>query len=312
MILDVGPDQSLILGSREVVQPTGKRPLGKKWKRLARGIDKLTDVSSCQLMVSDGSQRKRSAENCVLGGFEQKSGKKLCPPMAIFWRHSQINKRRLPGTMKWLSLNCWGLGNPRTVQGLQLLLKYEDPNVVFLMETKCNKARMERLRCKFGFSSGFFVDRDGLGGGLALLWKGDTQFTIQNYSCGHIDIHWRLAGFYGNPNASKSRDSWELLRRLAPLSVNPWLVLGDFNEVLFSHEKLGMHTRNRALIDMPKFTWCNNRHLELIKERLDRAFANGEWAQSFPNAKVYTLPCMASDHLPILVDIEGMKSRDLI
>lgn len=55
-----------------------------------------------------------------------------------------------------------------------------------------------------------------------------------------------------------------------------------------------------------------NRHLGLIKERLNRAFANGEWEQSFPNAKVYTLPCTASDHLPILVDIEGMTSRDLI
>lgn len=71
-----------------------------------------------------------------------------------------------------------------------------------------------------------------------------------------------------------------------------WLCLGDFNELLYQHEKQGLAKRSyqqmerfREAVDAcglsdlgfqgSKFTWCNNRagH-QFTKERLDCAFGN--------------------------------------
>lgn len=53
------------------------------------------------------------------------------------------------------------------------------------------------------------------------------------------DASWHFTGFYGNPVESERYISWDLLRTLAIGNGCPWLVIGDFNEILFSHEKLG-------------------------------------------------------------------------
>lgn len=38
--------------------------------------------------------------------------------------------------------------------------------------------------------------------------------------------------------------SWDLLRELSEGCDLPWLVLGDFNEIMFSHEKQGGQIRD--------------------------------------------------------------------
>lgn len=54
-------------------------------------------------------------------------------------------------------------------------------------------------------------------------------------------------------------------------------------------------------------TWTNRRSgPALIMERLDRAMENGDWFAYFPNAIVYHLTSIGSDHLPILL----VSSRD--
>lgn len=40
---------------------------------------------------------------------------------------------------------------------------------------------------------------------------------------------WRATGFYGFPESSRRRDSWELLHRLHSLSPIPWCYIGGFN-----------------------------------------------------------------------------------
>lgn len=91
------------------------------------------------------------------------------------------------------------------------------------------------------------VNKEGMGGGLALLWKEGVTVTLLSLSISHIDVminfsngkNFHFTGFYGNPNASKRMHSWELLRRLAsPISVS-WLICGDFNEIAYANEKLG-------------------------------------------------------------------------
>lgn len=100
----------------------------------------------------------------------------------------------------------------------------------------------------------------------------------------------------------------------------PWLCIGDFNDILVSHEKeWGKHkifgkmqhfqnmVNQCGFIDLgfngPKFTWSNKRDTQVhVWERLDRAFANAKWIRLYENYKVQHLPLVGSDRRPILLD----------
>lgn len=47
--------------------------------------------------------------------------------------------------------NCWGLGNPQSVNALRKIVRQWDPSFVFLLETKLKKKAMERANRKVGF-----------------------------------------------------------------------------------------------------------------------------------------------------------------
>jgi exonuclease III len=90
--------------------------------------------------------------------------------------------------MTLLSWNCRGLGNLRAVNDLCRLVKEKRPKMVFLMETKLRRERMEAIRHKLGFPNVFVVDSVGKGGGLALFWEEDIIVDIQNFSLRHINV----------------------------------------------------------------------------------------------------------------------------
>lgn len=104
------------------------------------------------------------------------------------------------------------------------------------------------MKLKNLFDFVFVVPSEGSSGGLALLWNSSNKVEISSFSKGHIDAiikdnseWWRFAGFYGNPVVEKRKDSWTLLKRLFDNDPThlPWLIGGDFNEILYSHEKEG-------------------------------------------------------------------------
>lgn len=61
----------------------------------------------------------------------------------------------------------------------------------------------------------------------------EVQLQIRNFSTSHIDawidgpIKSRITVFYGSPHSHLRHTSWSLLRKLALMSVNPWIVLGE-------------------------------------------------------------------------------------
>ncbi|KAA3486285.1 reverse transcriptase [Gossypium australe] len=120
------------------------------------------------------------------------------------------------------------------------------------METKIDSKRMERIRRRSGFVSGIDVGAEGSRGGLCLAWREDVKVSLKTFSKHHIDVlvednnvqgEWRYTGFYGSPYANAQADSWRLLRVLGQEQQGLWLVSGDFNEILYSHEKSGGQMR---------------------------------------------------------------------
>jgi exonuclease III len=92
--------------------------------------------------------------------------------------------------MKILSWNCRGLGNPRAVRALLRLIKLENPQLVFLMETRLKSEEMENIRLRCSFNSCLAVSCKGFGkeraGGLACLWRDDWDVVISSFSLNHI------------------------------------------------------------------------------------------------------------------------------
>ncbi|CAM8914848.1 unnamed protein product [Rhodiola kirilowii] len=233
--------------------------------------------------------------------------------------------------MKTLCWNCRGLGQPRSVHSLAELVRSNKPSIVALIETKIEGRRLEGIRRRLGFANGFSVDREGLAGGLAIWWKEGVSLSIRSYSRHHIDCkvmegdEFRLTVFYGNPVSNRRAESWELLRNLSKQGDGPWLVLGDFNEILFGWELKGRRLRKEwqmrrfreaiedsSLSDLgfngDPFTYSNRREgVFETRARLDRAFGNEEWRNLFPIVEVRHLISSVSDHYPLLVEFSKSK-----
>ena len=105
----------------------------------------------------------------------------------------------------------------------------------------------------------------------------------------------------------------------------PWLVAGDFNEILHAHEQDGgvarpqrnMQMFSDALSDCGQddlgytgdlFSWRRGH----LRERLDRAVGNMQWADLFPGFTVSNQEFDKSDHRPVLIDTDfnpGVQPR---
>lgn len=174
------------------------------------------------------------------------------------------------------------------------------------------------------------VEGKGIGGGLAVLWRKEILFTLQSFSKHHIDGtiedergRWWWTGFYGHPETSKRKETWALLRQLHSKYQLPWILSGDFNEILWQNEKQGMNARaywqiqnfwdviaNCGFEDLGfegfEFTWLKNTTAPLmVCEQLERCFANKCWIDLFPKVKGVHLASHVSDHITILLDTNG-------
>lgn len=137
-----------------------------------------------------------------------------------------------------------------------------------------------------------------------------------------ISDKWRFTGVYGFADKCRKHETWSLLCDLHCRFSLPWMCAGDFNEILWSHEKLGLRLRHEGmmkefrdvldecgLMDLgymgEKFTWKGKRAGDLVLERLDRAVANNDWFFLNLSTKVQHLCIHSSYHITILIKLEG-------
>ncbi|XP_019188318.1 PREDICTED: uncharacterized protein LOC109182624 [Ipomoea nil] len=238
--------------------------------------------------------------------------------------------------MSTLNWNCRGLGNPRTVQQIVDWVSSKKPEFVFFMKTKVGRSHAERLRVRIGYEGLFYVDSNGLSGGLALLWRKNNMAKLLSYLGNYVDVEvampgsatWCMTGYYGFPERNRRQEAWNLLRSLANRSQLPWVVIGDFNDLLFQREKRGGNPHPNGLLrgfgetiddcglaQMPMqgypYTWKKREGTEnWLEERLDKVLVTESWRRLNVRASVLNMMTRKSDHsalyLGIRDDIRGM------
>ncbi|KAJ9557121.1 hypothetical protein OSB04_011735 [Centaurea solstitialis] len=139
---------------------------------------------------------------------------------------------------------------------------------------------------------------------------------------------WYCSVVYGANNSVLRRDLWSGLRKFrALLGYKPWMLMGDFNSMLFPHDALGGVSRRNA--DMVEFfecvedievfdvsytgiqhTWCQKPKDETgLRRKLDRILANVEFTDRFDDARARFHPRGISDHSPGVLTFKGGKRR---
>ncbi|KAL4376881.1 hypothetical protein GQ457_02G026440 [Hibiscus cannabinus] len=125
---------------------------------------------------------------------------------------------------------------------------------------------------------------------------------------------------HGRSESSLKKHNWALIDRLREASTLPWLLGGDFNEILTLSEKQGGNRKpHHQLTDFREcllrnnladckpsrgwFTWMKSGpRTAPTRERLDRFIADNDWFLNFPTFRAWSEYSPNSDHHFILLD----------
>ncbi|KAK9938568.1 hypothetical protein M0R45_015297 [Rubus argutus] len=166
-----------------------------------------------------------------------------------------------------------------------------------------------------------------MAGGLSLWWKPEFHVDIILHSkyfidtvitCGNLGAKVCVTWMYGPPYYSEKSAFWESWQGQQWNDGMPWHVIGDFNELMWSFEKVGgapwNQNRNKFLNDFvasnnlidigfkgTSFTWFRKEFGEFtLKERLDRGLISDDWLMLWPNSCLTHLSLIGSDQCPLL------------
>ncbi|XP_072071679.1 uncharacterized protein [Arachis hypogaea] len=129
---------------------------------------------------------------------------------------------------------------------------------------------------------------------------------------------------YANPHIHRRKELWGDLTKIANMIHGPWIVLGEFNDVLLQSEVRGGQFRlaraeqfaetleDCGLFDMGaigrRFTWYRKvKGGVQVAKKLDRAVINQDWRLMFPEAYTEVLARLHSDHCPLFTRCKMAK-----
>ena len=212
----------------------------------------------------------------------------------------QLHKGPLPLPLMG-SLCAWniqGLNWPNKQEDLKVFLQSYQIDFIGLLETKIKQAKVDYIasnvfrgwRWSHNFSAGDH-------GRIFIAWRPQRyRMTVLTFSAQHL--HCRLEDFlvsttflltfvYGFNQEGAQESLWHSLLEIAEDLEEPWCIVGDFNSVLYTHDRIGGTSilateiqefadtvRDCGLAELPfhgpYYSWTN----KTVWSRIDRVFVN--------------------------------------
>ena len=237
--------------------------------------------------------------------------------------------------LKLFSWNVRGANNPNKRNIIRNFIRSQMVDLVCLQETKIQEMSAADAR-SFGVSKlaeWKVVEAEGTAEGILVFWD-KRKVEMVEFELGHFSVMcmfknvddgflWAFTGVYRTVERSKREMFWEELGSVKGLWEGPWCIGGDFNMVLSPNERNAegrlSHSMRRftkvinelGLKDLPlqggPFTWRGG-HNNQRMSRLNRFLVTADWESQFSNVIQCTLPRPVSDHCPVTLDSEGIKS----
>ncbi|XP_021828885.1 uncharacterized protein LOC110769256, partial [Prunus avium] len=223
--------------------------------------------------------------------------------------------------MSILYWNAKGAACTKFRNTMQDLIRSHHMEILFVCEPRISGLKAVSMVKTLGFPCFEIVDPIGFSGGLWLMWD-DSRVKVEIIGTHDQAISaciswpgqtpWIFTAVYAKPCGFKRDKLWEYLSFVEGCHNLPWLLAGDFNDMLNKSDKLGGAPIRRlrgfkpwfdqhAMCDLgfsgPKYTWTNKK----VLERIDRAVCNTQWRSLFADAHVIHLPRTKSDHSPLKI-----------
>ncbi|KAK9036183.1 hypothetical protein V6N11_078192 [Hibiscus sabdariffa] len=198
-------------------------------------------------------------------------------------------------SMAMVAWNVRGLGNKDTVRALKNVVFKHRAEIIFLSETKQKKRYIEKIRMKMKVDNAFYVEPEGIAGGLALWWSNEVKLSVLHYDRNFIDAKISINGepewfgtfIYAPLYSGEKYEFWDSLTALRNDINAKWCIIGDFNVVVCPEEKYEGVPFDHNMLS-------------------DRVVSSLEWNFLFPKAISFIDIAIASDHSLIILLTNGV------
>ena len=144
--------------------------------------------------------------------------------------------------MNILMWNCRGALNPDFKWRVFEMAVNHRPLIMVITETRVGGSRAEKIIKGLPFDGFITTETIGYARGLWILWRSEDA-DVKLLSVTEQEIHatvkvcasnlsWIFTAIYVGPRLAERRILWSNIEKVGQLHNLPWLMIGDFNEVL--------------------------------------------------------------------------------
>ncbi|KAJ9561560.1 hypothetical protein OSB04_006720 [Centaurea solstitialis] len=256
---------------------------------------------------------------------------------------SNSGNKKSRGVSKDSKGACWnirGLNAPEKQREVKSFIRLNDISLFAVLESHLSSVSLGSVVSSV-FGRWSWISNQSIclhGTRVILAWNSAVMDVIvieAHVQFIHCEIRmrgdpqpWFCSVVYGANNSVLRRQLWSGLRKFRAIMGNqPWVVMGDFNAMLFPHDALGgMSRRNSDMIDFfecvedievfdisytgIQHTWCQKPKEEAgLRRKLDRILSNVEFTDRFQDVHARFFPRGISDHSPGVFGFKGGKRK---